>query len=112
MKSMSTKASLALAALCAVAAVVWTVQSHAALPPQYDRWHEFAAVLGDSSIPNKLRDLTDRIERVGEGSYRVYGGKCFVPVSLSKRAPTGPKGERRLGGSIISIAEVGELRCE
>lgn len=112
MKSMSTKASLALVALCALAAVVWTVQSRAALPPQYDRWHEFAAVLSDSSIPNKLRDLTDRIERVGEGSYRVYGGKCFVPVSLSRRMATGPQGQPIIGPSIVSVAAVGALRCE
>ena len=113
MKSMSTKASLALAALCAVAAVVWTVQSHAALPPQYDRWHEFAAVLGDSSIPNKLRDLTDRIERVGEGSYRVYGGQVLrACLAVEARSRPARRASRVVGGSIISIAEVGELRCE
>jgi len=112
MPAPSNRAPLAVAALGLTAAAFWAAQGHAALPPQYGRWHEFAAVLGDSSIPNKLRDLTDRIERVGEGSYRVYGGKCFVPVSLSKRAQVGPKGETVIGGSIISVAAVGELRCE
>jgi len=92
----------------------WAVQSHAALPPQYDRWNEFRAVLSDNSIPQKLGtyDLAERIERVGDLSYRVHGGKCFIAVKLSKRAPTGPQGQPMVGGSVISIAEVGEPTCK
>ena len=61
--------SLALAAVA-----FWAVSVRAALPPQYDRWNEFAAVVGENAIPQKL-GLVDRIERAGDLSYRVYGGK-------------------------------------
>ena len=107
--------ALALAALGAAAlAGLWSVRSEAALPPQYDRWNEFAAVLSENTIPQKLGTYspTERIERVGDLSYRVYGGKCHVPVTLAKRAPTGPQGQPMVGASVISIASVGEPRCE
>ena len=107
--------ALAFAALGAVAlAGLWSARSEAALPPQYDRWNEFAAVLSDNTIPQKLGtySLAERIQRVGELSYRIYGGKCFVPVTLAKRAPTGPQGQPMVGASVISIANVGEPHCE
>jgi hypothetical protein len=106
--------ALAVAALCAAAlAGLWSVRSEAALPPQYDRWNEFAAVVSDNAIPQKLGIYSpaERIERVGDLSYRVYGSKCFVPVTLSRRAPTGPQGQAVIGASVVSVASVGEVQC-
>jgi hypothetical protein len=105
--------SLIAAGLGPVAAVIWAARSDAALPPQYDRWNEFAAIVADNSIPEKLGTYSpaDQIERVSDLSYRVHGGKCVVAVRLAKRAPTGPQGQPMIGASVISIADVGEPRC-
>ena len=95
-------------------ALTWSVHSHAALPPQYDRWNEFAAVAGDSAIPRKLGvdNLAERIERIGDGSYRVHGGKCHVAVTLARTAPRGPQGQPILGSATVGIADISEPRCQ
>jgi hypothetical protein len=100
-------------ALGLAAVAFFAVSVNAALPPQYDRWNEFAAIAADSSIPQKLgvRDLVERIERVGDGRYRVHATTCHVEVRLARKARTGPKGEPILGSAIISIAEVSAPRC-
>lgn len=102
------------AAVVGAGAAFLAAQGHAALPPQYDRWNEFQAVLSANEIPQKLGITApaDRIERVAELSYRVYGGQCFVPVKLAKRAPAGPQGQPIVGGSVVSVAEVGEPSCK
>jgi len=104
---------LLLGGLGPIAVAAMTMKGYAALPPQYDRWNEFAAVVGDSAIPRKLGigNPADRIERIGDGSYRVHGGKCFVAVMLSRRTPTGPQGQVMVGGTVVSVAEVSEPRC-
>jgi hypothetical protein len=109
--SRRTAATAAMGATALVA--IWSAGSQAALPPQYDRWNEFAAVVSDNAIAQKLGVYSpaERIERVGDLSYRVYGGQCFVPVTLARRAPTGPQGQVIIGGSVVSIAEVGAARC-
>jgi hypothetical protein len=100
--------------LCLLAgALVWSVHSYAALPPQYDRWNEFAAVVGDSAIPRQLgvHNLAERIERMGDGSYRVHGGKCYVAVRLARTAPRGPQGQPILGSATVSIAGISAPYC-
>jgi hypothetical protein len=113
MQTTSRRTVLVAGGLCVFAVAALTVQGHAALPPQYDRWNEFAAVVGDNAIPRKLGigNPADRIERIGDGSYRVHGGKCFVAVTLSRRAPVGPQGQVMVGGSVVGVAEVSEPRC-
>ncbi len=99
---------------CLLAGVlVWSVRSDAALPPQYDRWNEFAAVVGDSAIPRKLGvyNLAERIERMGDGSYRVHGGKCYVAVTLARTAPRGPQGQPIPGSATMGIAGIGAPHC-
>jgi hypothetical protein len=102
-----------IAGVTGLVAAIWAAQGFAALPPQYDRWNEFAAIANDGSIPRKLglHSLAERIERVGDGRYRVHGGKCYVAVALARRMPTGPKGEPVIGSAVISVAEVTEPRC-
>ena len=104
MRTIGPRATL-LVALVMVSLGVWSISGNAALPPQYDRWNEFAAIIGDTSIPGKLgiQNLVDRIERTGEGRYRVHSGKCFVPITVSSRAPTGPQGQPIVGGSVKSV---------
>lgn len=109
----SNRIPLLAGALGLAAAAIWAAQTHAALLPQYDRWNEFGAILGDSSIPHKLgMNLVERIERVGPGRYRVSGGKCHVPVTLRRDSPTSPQGLPMVGGSTVSISEVGNVQCE
>jgi hypothetical protein len=97
-------------ALASAAVAFWAVSVRAALPPQYDRWNEFAAIVGVSAIPQKL-GLVDRIERAGDLTYRVYGGKCVLTVMLIRRAAADAKGQALIGPSVVSIRDVGEPRC-
>ena len=100
----------AIAALGLALAAVFAARSDAALPPQYDRWNEFAAIVGENAIPQKL-GLVDRIERAGDLSYRVYGGKCVLTVTLARRAAADAKGQVIIGPSVVSVRDVGEPRC-
>jgi hypothetical protein len=100
----------AIAVLGLALAAVFAARSDAALPPQYDRWHEFAAIVGESAIPQKL-GLVDRIERAGDLSYRVYGSKCVLTVTLARRAAADAKGQIVIGPSVVSVRDVGEPRC-
>lgn len=100
----------AVAALGLALAAVFAARTDAALPPQYDRWHEFAAIVGENAIPQKL-GLVDRIERAGDLSYRVYGGKCVLTVTLARRAAADAKGQTIIGPSVVSVRDVGEPRC-
>jgi hypothetical protein len=111
---MLTFRRVSIASGIALAAAVWAAQSYAALPPHYDRWNEFAAIVGDASVPRKLgvQNPAERIERASDGSYRVYGGKCHVTVTLSRQMPTGPQGQLIVGSSRISVADVRGPRCE
>jgi len=95
-------------------AAVLAASVDAALPPQYDRWNEFAAIVGDSAIPAKLgvRNPADRIERMADGSYRVQGGNCHLIVKLARRNPTGPQGQPMVGASTVSVASVGDPVCQ
>lgn len=103
-------ASIAAAGI-GIAAAVWAAHSDAALAPQFNRWNEFAAVVNEGRIPSKLQSLVERIERVGEGAYRVHSDKCYVAVTLASRQRTGPKGESVFGAPIIEVAQVSEPRC-
>jgi len=106
------RSRLVLAAVLACPAL-WAVQSFAALPPQYDRWNEFAAIARDSAIPAKLgvRNPVDRIERMADGRYRVQGGNCHLIVTLARKHPAGPQGQPMPGASMVSVASVGEPVC-
>ena len=90
-----------------VLASQWAVQGFAAVSPKYFRLREFGVVLDERSIPDKVGGLIARIERVGDGRYRVHGGRCHVDVLLHYQPP--PRGV--LGSSRISIARVGKPRC-
>ena len=101
------------AALAVVGALGWSVHGYAALPPQHDRWNEFVAVVADRAIPNRLgiANLAEHIERMGDGSYRVHGGRCHVAVTSARTAPTGPQGQPVLGSTRVGIAVISEPRC-
>ena len=51
-----------IAGVTGLVAAIWAAQGFAALPPQYDRWNEFAAIANDSSIPRKLGLHTERVK--------------------------------------------------
>ena len=102
--------SVRIGAIAALGLAVFAARSDAAIPPQYDRWNEFAAILGENATPQKL-GLVDRIERAGDLSYRVYGGKCVLTVTLARRAAADAKGQTIIGPSVVSIRDVGEPRC-
>ena len=64
---MTSGRALALVALGAgTLTALWSVRGEAALPPQYDRWNEFAAVLSDVVMPGGMsgRQLADAARHV------------------------------------------------
>jgi len=96
-----------------LALLAWvTVDGWAALPPQYQRWNEFAAVVREASVPHKLSGPVNRIEHVKDSAYRVRAGKCHVDVVLTVGAATTSTGEVLIGPSVIKQVDVGERRCD
>jgi hypothetical protein len=82
-------AALALAAMPAAAA----------LPPQYQRTAELAAVLESDKVLEAFGSMPiERIEYVRSDLYRVTAGRCRVEVAIVDRpAPGGMAGPRNFG---------------
>lgn len=80
----------------------------AELPPQYTVWADFAAVVGQSSIPQQL-GVVDSIERTSDGQYIVRAGACFVTVTVIRKFS-----EKKffVGPSHIARVEVSEKHCK
>ena len=91
-------AALAIAALS-------IARARAELPPQYTRWADFAAVIGQSAIPHLLGTV-DRIERTPDGKFIVRAGACFVEVTVIREPPKSPDGKIIVGPSRIARVDV------
>lgn len=90
-------------------AVLPAVCAHAALPPEYDRLRQFAAVADAGDVATALAEhgLVDRIERQDDGSFRAWAGKCYVTVTLTALPP-----EQGMVGPTRYEASVGTADCE
>jgi len=82
----------------------------AELPPQYTTWQDFAAVVGESSIPYVLGTV-DRIERTPGGKYIARAGACFVEITVNRESGVGPDGKIVVGPTRVSKVSVGEKHC-
>ena len=92
-------------------AIVATVPAIAELPPQFTTWADFAAVVGQSSIPYALGTV-DRIERTPNGKYIVHAGVCFVEVTVTRAPAVSPDGKVMPGPSHIVRVDVGPKQCD
>ena len=72
-----------------VATFAMSAPALAALAPQYDRLAQFQAVAGDSKIADALSEhgLITGIDRLEDGSFRVWTENCSVPVTLEAVPP-------------------------
>ena len=82
----------------------------AELPPQYTTWQDFAAVVGESSIPYVLGTV-DRIERTQDGKFIARAGAFFVEITVNRESSSGPDGKIVVGPTHVSKVSVGEKRC-
>ena len=82
----------------------------AELAPQYTTWQDFAAVVGESSIPYVLGTV-DRIERTQDGKFIARAGACFVEITVNRESSSGPDGKIVVGPTHVSKVSVGEKRC-
>jgi hypothetical protein len=91
-----TMRALALAALLTSAAIM---PAAAALPPQYQRQAELAAIINDPSIADVFGfDGISSIEFVRPDQYRLTGGDCTLEViveDLPNEHPEGWAGPRQ-----------------
>jgi hypothetical protein len=88
----------AVAALCLIALLSMLSVARAALPPQYQRQKELAAIIADDEILAKLgRRVIDRIEHVGQDLYRISTESCSLDVRIvsDRDARPGFVGPRR-----------------
>lgn len=82
--------------------------AEAALPPIYDRLAQFQTALdAGAARALELHGLIDRVERLDDGTFRVWTGRCFVTVRLKAIPP--PAG--MVGGTDYE-GELGEVSCE
>ena len=82
----------------------------AELLPQYTTWQDFAAVVGDSSIPYVLGTV-DHIERTQDGKYAVRAGARFVEITVNRESGVGLGGKIVAGLTRVSKVSVGEKHC-
>jgi hypothetical protein len=82
----------------------------AELPPQFTTWQNYAAVVGESSIPYVLGTV-DRIERTQVGKIIVRAGACFVEITVNRESSQDPDGKIVVGPTRINKVSVGEKRC-
>lgn len=83
-------------------------RAEAALPPIYDRLLQFQAAL-DAGAAQALEShgLIDKVERMNDGTFRIWSGRCFVTVRLKAIPP--PTG--MVGGTDYE-SELGDVACD
>ena len=79
--------------------------AEAALPPQYERAREFAAVIDEATRQFGSQPI-DAVERLTENEYRVRAGPCVVDIRIV--VPTEPGSAP--GPRAISVVAA-EPRC-
>jgi hypothetical protein len=103
---MTTKVKIAIGGL--LAALMWSSSASSALPPAAQSWLELR-VAHDAAVAAGFQGRIDKIERLDDGTMRVWQQQCFVPVTL-ERIPR-PPGDRRVGGVPRYKTTVGKRQC-
>ena len=95
--------------LAGLSSLLATLPAMAALPPQYQRQAELAAIIADMGVVEAFGfNGIDAIELVEPDLYRVRGGKCALDVTI-KDLPN-KHGEGWVGPREFALA-VGEASC-
>lgn len=69
--------------LAGLTSLLATLPATAALPPQYQRQAELAAIIADMNVVEAFGfDGIDAIELVEHDLYRVRGGQCTLDVTI------------------------------
>ncbi len=109
---MQTNRHLAFGAVLIATLTFENTSANAALSPPYQRVGDIIDMLvqagNDAARALDKHGLIDRVERLDDGSYRIWAKKCFVPVSVKTLQPAG---QPLIGGSPQITTVVGPVAC-
>jgi len=109
---MQTRHPIATAAIPIAVLASSITTANAALPPPYQRMGDIIDMLvqagNDAARALDKYGLIDRVERLDDGSYRIWAKTCFVPVVVKTLQPTT---RPMVGGNPPITATVGAAKC-